>query len=106
MRRHFGEETRSYAFLIDEAHNLVDRSREMFSAELSASEIARVQRAIKPVDARCARALNKLARTLRAVHRAPATDEDSAASRREQPKESDLFADAAGASACAGWKGR
>ena len=34
LRRHFAEEPGDYAFLVDEAHNLVDRAREMFSADL------------------------------------------------------------------------
>ena len=34
LRRHFAEEAGDYAFLVDEAHNLVDRAREMFSADL------------------------------------------------------------------------
>ncbi len=34
LRRFFQEENGDYIFLIDEAHNLVDRSREMFSAEI------------------------------------------------------------------------
>lgn len=38
IRRFFTEGGR-YAFLIDEAHNLVDRSREMYSSELSLTDI-------------------------------------------------------------------
>ena len=38
IRRFFTEGGR-YAFLIDEAHNLADRSREMYSAELSVADI-------------------------------------------------------------------
>lgn len=37
LRRFFENEGQDYVFLIDEAHNLVDRSREMFSAELNKS---------------------------------------------------------------------
>jgi DNA excision repair protein ERCC-2 len=37
LKRFFDEENGAYAFLVDEAHNLVDRSREMFSAKLSKS---------------------------------------------------------------------
>ena len=37
--RRFFTEGGKYAFLIDEAHNLQDRAREMYSAELSAGEI-------------------------------------------------------------------
>ncbi|NLL81958.1 MAG: ATP-dependent DNA helicase [Tissierellia bacterium] len=35
LRRFFDIETNDYVFLIDEAHNLVDRSREMFSVEIN-----------------------------------------------------------------------
>src|SRR5690606_37832272 len=35
LRRFFELEGGDYVFLIDEAHNLVDRSREMFSAEIN-----------------------------------------------------------------------
>ena len=38
IRRYFTEGGR-YAFLIDEAHNLVDRGREMYSSELSVADI-------------------------------------------------------------------
>ena len=36
LRRHFNETERPYCFLIDEAHNLVDRAREYFSPRLTA----------------------------------------------------------------------
>ncbi|MBU5439713.1 ATP-dependent DNA helicase [Tissierella sp. MSJ-40] len=35
LKRFFTNEGEDYVFLIDEAHNLVDRSREMFSAEIN-----------------------------------------------------------------------
>ena len=38
--RRFFDEGGDFAFLIDEAHNLPDRAREMFSAEISAEELA------------------------------------------------------------------
>ncbi len=37
LKRFFRKEKKNYAFLVDEAHNLVDRGREMFSAQLSRS---------------------------------------------------------------------
>ncbi len=37
LKRFFGDDKDDYVFLIDEAHNLVDRSREMFSAEINKS---------------------------------------------------------------------
>lgn len=49
FRRYFGAEGRGknekYAFLIDEAHNLADRAREMYSAELRRSDFDRVAEA-------------------------------------------------------------
>ncbi|MFO7897211.1 MAG: ATP-dependent DNA helicase [Candidatus Cloacimonadales bacterium] len=49
LRRFFGEDVRAknYLFLIDEAHNLVDRSREMFSASLSKKAVLEVRRPLK-----------------------------------------------------------
>lgn len=47
LRRFFQEETGKYTFLIDEAHNLVDRSREMFSAELFKQPLLDVRRAVR-----------------------------------------------------------
>jgi DNA excision repair protein ERCC-2 len=47
LRRFFLEEGGAYALLIDEAHNLVDRAREMFSAELSRLAISGLRRRIK-----------------------------------------------------------
>ncbi len=35
MKRYFDEDTSSFLVLVDEAHNLVDRSRDMYSASLS-----------------------------------------------------------------------
>ena len=60
LRRHFGEEARDYAFLVDEAHNLPDRAREMFSAELHGGEIQEVRRAIQKPLPRCAKTLGRL----------------------------------------------
>ncbi|HWH68136.1 MAG TPA: ATP-dependent DNA helicase [Candidatus Sulfotelmatobacter sp.] len=65
LRRHFGEQAGEYAFLVDEAHNLVDRARDMFSAELNTRDIQEVRRAIKTAVPRCARALSKLSAALR-----------------------------------------
>ncbi|HXI70601.1 MAG TPA: ATP-dependent DNA helicase [Verrucomicrobiae bacterium] len=60
LRRHFAEGGGKYAFLVDEAHNLVDRAREMFSADLDGQEILDAKRAIRQAVPRCARALVKL----------------------------------------------
>ncbi len=47
LRRFFQEENGAYIFLIDEAHNLVDRSREMFSAEIFKQPVLNVRRRLK-----------------------------------------------------------
>ena len=47
LRRFFDDQPGSHIFLIDEAHNLVDRSREMFSAELFKQAILDVRRGLK-----------------------------------------------------------
>ena len=60
LRRHFAEGGGSNGFLVDEAHNLVDRAREMFSAELDYRENEAVRRALGRNAPRVAKALVKL----------------------------------------------
>lgn len=50
LKRQFAEQKRQTALLIDEAHNLVDRSREMFSSLLSKSAFLALQREYKTVN--------------------------------------------------------
>jgi DNA excision repair protein ERCC-2 len=47
LRRFFQEENGDYIFLIDEAHNLVDRSREMFSAQIFKQPVLDLRRQLK-----------------------------------------------------------
>jgi DNA excision repair protein ERCC-2 len=47
LRRFFLEDGGDFTFLIDEAHNLVDRSREMFSAEIFKQPLLDVRRAVR-----------------------------------------------------------
>ncbi len=47
LRRFFQEENGDYIFLIDEAHNLVDRSREMFSTEIFKQPVLDIRRQLK-----------------------------------------------------------
>jgi DNA excision repair protein ERCC-2 len=47
LQRLFGEESGRQAVLVDEAHNLVDRSREMFSAQLSKRPLLALRRLLK-----------------------------------------------------------
>lgn len=51
LRRFFlGDRKNDYIFLIDEAHNLVDRAREMYSAQLYKGDFLLVKRLIKNKD--------------------------------------------------------
>lgn len=60
LKRFFQEGVRgSYIFLVDEAHNLVDRSRGMYSAELCKEDILAVKRIMKPHSRRVERTLDK-----------------------------------------------
>jgi DNA excision repair protein ERCC-2 len=63
LRRYF-EEGGDYAFLVDEAHNLVDRAREMFSADLTTAELSDTARAISAVLPRCAKLLRRAAKAM------------------------------------------
>jgi DNA excision repair protein ERCC-2 len=65
LRRHFTESAREYGFLVDEAHNLVDRAREMFSAELDSREIDHVRLLIKQSVPHCAKAFSRLSLAIR-----------------------------------------
>lgn len=51
LRRFFyGDKKNDYIFLIDEAHNLVDRAREMYSGELLKGDFLQVKRFVKNKD--------------------------------------------------------
>lgn len=60
LRRFFSDGVKGdYLFLIDEAHNLVERGREMFSATLVKEEIMEVKRAVKPYSRKLEKCLEK-----------------------------------------------
>ncbi|GLX70622.1 ATP-dependent DNA helicase [Paenibacillus glycanilyticus] len=62
LKRLFEEQKRQTALLVDEAHNLVDRAREMYSAELRKSDFLELQRASKisrPLVYQSAKAVNQ-----------------------------------------------
>jgi len=88
LRRHFDDEAGDYAFLVDEAHNLVDRARDMFSADLTTREILETRRALKDHLPRCARALNKVCAALRKLHGPEPPSSDTPPAPDEPP---DLF---------------
>jgi len=64
LKRFFQDVTGVYAFLIDEAHNLVDRTREMYSAELSRRDFNTLRKAVKDQLPKQYRQLGKIYRWL------------------------------------------
>lgn len=65
LKRFFQEGVRgSYIFLVDEAHNLVDRSREMYSAALVKEDVLAVKRVMKRHHKGIERTLDKCNREL------------------------------------------
>ena len=50
----------NYIFLIDEAHNLVERGREMYSAALYKEDFLDLRKQVKHLDGKLARRLGKL----------------------------------------------
>lgn len=62
LRRFFDEAERDTVVLVDEAHNLVDRGRQMFSSDLLKEnflDIARLMKASAPAVCRAAKAVNR-----------------------------------------------
>ena len=47
MKRYFDEDASSYLALVDEAHNLVDRSRDMYSASLSYESFKEARKSVR-----------------------------------------------------------
>ncbi len=60
LKRFFMDEKGDYTFLIDEAHNLVDRSRTMFSAELNKKAFLEQKRIMKDKNPKISKALHHL----------------------------------------------
>ena len=60
LKRFFSENGGDYTFLIDEAHNLVDRARSMFSAELYKKPMLELKKLFKDEEPRIAKSLGKL----------------------------------------------
>lgn len=70
LKRFFAQgQPGEYLFLIDEAHNMVDRAREMYSEVLIKEEFLRVKRLLKPFGKKTERALENCNRKLLALKR-------------------------------------
>lgn len=65
LKRYFSEGQRGdYIFLIDEAHNLAGRAREMYSASIIKEDFLAVKKLMKDVSPRLTRCLNRVNRLL------------------------------------------
>lgn len=70
LRRFFGEGVQGdYVFLIDEAHNLVDRGREMYSAVLVKDDFLALKKTVKPYAPKMEKQLEKCNKELLALKR-------------------------------------
>ncbi len=70
LRRFFSEGIKGeYVFLIDEAHNLVERGRDMYSAVLCKEDFLELKRTVKAYDERMTRNLDKCNKELLALKR-------------------------------------
>ena len=70
LHRFFDFCTEPYIFLVDEAHNLPDRAREMYSAEIDKKNVLELQRALKPHLPDLAQKLNALNKVMLQIRKA------------------------------------
>ncbi|MEW6302830.1 MAG: ATP-dependent DNA helicase, partial [Verrucomicrobiota bacterium] len=78
LKRFFAEDGGAYAFLVDEAHNLVERARDMFSAELRQANVAETRRALQGSLPACAKALARVNTTLTSLAKGLDADDEAA----------------------------
>lgn len=95
LRRYFDRKSRA-ALLVDEAHNLPERAREMFSAELSGEKAAAARRAIGRFEGRDSPAWQALTDLLGALTAPDAEPEASDAPPEAIVRAARLFASRAG----------
>ena len=87
LKRFFSDGGGDYGFLVDEAHNLVDRAREMFSSELSRADIEALRDSVGSELPGCAKLLAKLLKRLTALARNGECQYDASGDRSTVTKE-------------------
>lgn len=60
LRRYFSDTNEDFVFLIDEAHNLVDRSREMFSCSILKKDVLNIKKIFRDKNKEIHRILGKI----------------------------------------------
>jgi DNA excision repair protein ERCC-2 len=86
LHRFFDSATEPYIFLIDEAHNLPDRARAMYSAELSKRAVLDLQRTLKPHLPELAKRLSAINKVLLEIRKACQVEGQAALIEYEPPK--------------------
>ena len=87
LHRFFDFSTEPYVFLIDEAHNLPDRARAMYSAELDKETVLDLQRTLKPHLPKLAKKLSVVNKILLEIRKACQTEGRDALIEHEPPEE-------------------
>lgn len=95
LRRYFDQKSKA-GLLIDEAHNLPDRAREMFSAELSGKKVAAARREVGRYEGRQSPTWQALTDLLAALTQPEVEPEASEAPPEAIVRAAQLFADRAG----------
>jgi DNA excision repair protein ERCC-2 len=85
LRRFFDQVAEPYLFLVDEAHNLPDRARAMYSAELDKQTVLALRKSLRPHLPELAQTLSKINQTLLAQRKRCDTGHPPALVEREQP---------------------
>lgn len=86
LHRFFDFDDDTYIFLVDEAHNLPDRAREMYSAELDKKTVQELQRSLKPRLPALAKRLDAINKILREIRKTCQAEEKTALVEHEPPE--------------------
>ena len=86
LHRFFDLTSEAYVFLIDEAHNLPDRARSMYSAELDKKTVLELQHALKPHLPALAKVLSAINKALLEIRKACETEGKPALVEHEPPE--------------------
>lgn len=87
LHRFFDFGTEPYIFLVDEAHNLPDRARSMYSAALDKKTVLELQRALKPHLPALAQKLNAINKVLLVIRKVCQAEGRQALVENEPPEE-------------------
>lgn len=86
LRRFFDQVAEPYLFLIDEAHNLPDRARAMYSAELDKQTVLALRKSLKSHLPDLAKTLTEINQALLAQRKRCETSDQPALVERERPE--------------------